>query len=224
MTTAAPDLAQYFVPGHTFDDDAPGTKGTLAVVPGGELWLPTGRVVACDPFTCLGTGEAEPFTAEVAPGRYRVDAAVATLTGEGEDPEGPPHLRLAAARLIISDAPTATWEPALTAGQDPADLDDDEMFCYGVDAGTGCFYDAAADESFPDCQGDEGPLWDAFDADPYNPGPYTVTAPATGHNLIAFTSGWGDGAYPTWLGRDADGNITCFITDFGVVPDDEDDA
>ncbi|MGN9813547.1 DUF4241 domain-containing protein [Micromonospora sp. BQ11] len=27
------------------------------------------------------------------------------------------------------------------------------------------------------------------------------------------TSGWGDGAYPTWIGRDADGTVACFVAD-----------
>jgi hypothetical protein len=31
-------------------------------------------------------------------------------------------------------------------------------------------------------------------------------------------AGWGDGAYPTWVGRDARGDVTCFVTDFFVVP------
>ncbi|WP_228044303.1 DUF4241 domain-containing protein [Streptomyces ferrugineus] len=57
----------------------------------GRLDLPTGRVVACDPFVYLGTGDIEPFTVTVGPGRYRVEAAVATLTRPGEPPSDRPH-------------------------------------------------------------------------------------------------------------------------------------
>ncbi|MGW3406197.1 DUF4241 domain-containing protein [Streptomyces zhihengii] len=218
MPMPAPDFSGHFTPGSRFTEES-GLTGEMSVVPAGELWLPSGRVVACDPFVSLGTGESEPFTAEVPPGRYAVECAVATLTEPDEPPADEPHLRIAAARLVITATAPVTWEIAHQAGQDPAELADDEFFAYGVDAGTGCFYDAACDESFPDCVGDEGPLWDAFDAggDSYL-GPHTVTAKDTGHNLIAFMSGWGDGAYPTWVGRDADGAVTCFVTDFFVVP------
>ncbi|MEE1756990.1 DUF4241 domain-containing protein [Streptomyces sp. SP18CS02] len=223
MPMAAADFSWHFTPGNTFRFET-GALGRLTVVPGGELWLPTGRVVASDPFISLGAGEAEPFTAEVAPGRYPVEIALVTITqpDEAAPPDGQepaePHERVAAARLVIKDTPTVSYELALQPGQDASQLSDDQFFGYGVDAGAGCFYDVACDESFPDCQGDEGPLWDAFDQADWSNGPHLITAPDTGHNLVAFTSGWGDGVYPTWVGRDADGAITCFVTDFFVVP------
>ncbi len=47
---------------------------------------------------------------------------------------------------------------------------------------------------------------------------------ATGANIIAFSSGWGDGCYASYWGYDADGKIACLITDFGVFgPNEEDD-
>ncbi|MBL1085073.1 DUF4241 domain-containing protein [Streptomyces actinomycinicus] len=220
MPMPARDFTWLFTPGNTFTDES-GTSGVMSVMDGGELWLPTGRLIACDPFISLGHGENEPFTATVAPGRYRVEAAVATLTRPDEPPAARPHRRIAAARLVIRDEPAATWELALLPGQDPAGLAEDEFYGYGVDAGTGCFYDASADDAFPECEGDEGPLWDAFDQDSWDIGPHLVTEPGSGHTLIAFTSGWGDGVYPTWVGRTASGEITCFVTDFfvGPVPD-----
>ncbi|MEU9033949.1 DUF4241 domain-containing protein [Streptomyces sp. NPDC048352] len=222
MPLTAPDFDRYFTPGHSFVYEN-GDRGTIAVAVAGELWLPSGRVSACDPFVDLGGGWARPFTAEVAPGRYRAETALATLTTPGEDPGGRPHLRTAAARLVIRDTATAAWEMAVTEGQDAAALADDGYFGYGVDAGTGCFYDPAADDSFPDCEGDEGPLWDAFEEAGHGPGPHLLTG-ERGHNLVAFGSGWGDGHYPTWVGRDADGRVTCFVTDFFVVPSPADDA
>ncbi len=218
MPMTARDYTWLFTPGSTFTEDETGTVGVIHLVDGGQLWLPTGQVVACDPFVGLGQGESEPFTVAVTPGHYRVEAAVATLTRPGQLPSDDPHLRVAAARLVIRDEPTTTWELALQPGQDLAELTEDEFYGYGVDAGTGAFYDASVDGSFPECVADEGPLWDAFDRNKWAPGPHLITAPDTGHNLIAFTSGWGDGAYPTWIGRTAAGEVTCFVTDFFVVP------
>jgi hypothetical protein len=37
-------------------------------------------------------------------------------------------------------------------------------------------------------------------------------------NLVAFSSGVGDGAYATYAGFDADGTIAVVVTDFSVVP------
>lgn len=218
MPMSARDYTWLFTPGSTFTYEESGTVGVLQVVDGGELSLPTGRVVACDPFVYLGSGDMEPFTVTVEPGRYRVEAAVATLTRPGEAPSDAPHRRVAAARLVVRDEPAATWELALLPDQDPAELGDDEFYGYGVDAGTGCFYDAAADDAFPECEGDEGPLWDAFENSDWAGGPHVVTS-GTGHDLVAFTSGWGDGAYPTWIGRTATGEVACFVTDFFVAAD-----
>lgn len=218
MPMSPRDYTWLFTPGSTFSHPS-GTTGVIHVADGGELDLPTGRVVACDPFVYLGTGDIEPFTVTVAPGRYRVEAAVATLTRPDEAPSDRPHRRVAAARLVVRDEPTVSWELALCPGQDPADLGDDEFYGYGVDAGTGCFYDAAAEQGFPEAQEDEGALWDAFEDSDWSEGPHLIRSPGTGHTLAAFTSGWGDGAYPTWTGRGADGEVTCFVTDFFVAPD-----
>lgn len=46
-----------------------------------------------------------------------------------------------------------------------------------------------------------------------------VVDPDSGTNLIAFASGWGDGAYPTWIGRTADGEVACFVADMLVLHD-----
>ncbi|MEV7519974.1 DUF4241 domain-containing protein [Streptomyces sp. NPDC091371] len=216
MPMTAPDYSLHFTPGHTFSYES-GVTGTMATVGVGELSLPTGRVVACDPFVYLGSGDVEPFTAQVPPGRYRVEAAIATLARPGEPAAARPHTRVAAARLVIRDVPAVTWEIALQEGQDPAELGEDEFYGYGVDAGTGCFYDPSADGAFPGTEEEEGPVWAAMEA--AGDGPMMFLAEGRdGHNLAAFTSGWGDGAYPTWVGRDAAGEITCFLTDFFVVP------
>lgn len=218
MPMSPRDYTWLFTPGSTFTYES-GQTGVIHVTDGGMLDLPTGRVVACDPFVYLGSGDIEPFTVTVAPGRYRVEAAVATLTRPGEPPAERPHRRVAAARLVISDEPTATWELALQPEQDLAELKDDEFFGYGVDAGTGCFYDASAEEAFPGTEEEEGPLWEAFENSDWSQGPHLVTSTSTGHTLAAFTSGWGDGFYPTWIGRSASGEVTCFLTDFFVAPD-----
>jgi hypothetical protein len=46
-----------------------------------------------------------------------------------------------------------------------------------------------------------------------------VTDPESGANLIASHSGWGDGSYPVWIGRSADGEVACFVADMLLLSD-----
>ena len=41
---------------------------------------------------------------------------------------------------------------------------------------------------------------------------------ATEANLIAFSSGWGDGGYASFWGYDEKDNITSLVTDFALFP------
>jgi hypothetical protein len=68
----------------------------------GRLRLPSGRVVAADPFV---EPDLPPFTRRV----YPIRLAIAHYP-EGRDQ------RVAAAWLAISDEPAATWEPAQLEG------------------------------------------------------------------------------------------------------------
>lgn len=157
MPMTARDYGWMFTPGSTFTQHETGTVGVIHLADGGKLWLPTGQVVACDPFVCLGGGEVEPFTVTVEPGRYRVEAAVATLTQPDEPPADKPHLRIAAARLVIRDEPTTTWELALQSGQDLADLTEDEFYGYGVDSRHGRFLRRLGRRLLPRVRGRRGP-------------------------------------------------------------------
>jgi hypothetical protein len=105
---------------------------------------------------------------------------------------------------------------ALRPGQDPRLLGEEEFFGFGVDAGMGCFFDATAAEAM------------ARIVDNTHDDVFTsvlggqiaeVSDPASGANLIAFSSGWGDGSYPTWIGRTTDGEVACFIADMLVLHD-----
>jgi hypothetical protein len=103
----------------------------------------------------------------------------------------------------------------LRPGEDLRILGDKGFFGFGVDAGTACFFDATAAPAM------------ARLTQEFVLGGTTaeLTDPQSGVNLIAFHSGWGDGSYPTWVGRAATGDVACFIADMllfdNVVPDPE---
>ncbi|MER6196668.1 DUF4241 domain-containing protein [Streptomyces sp. NPDC001586] len=218
MPPAAPDFSWHFTPGNAFRDEN-GDLGTLSVAAGGTLWLPSGRLVACDPmaYPVLEEG-VPPFHDQVSPGRYRLEAALVTWSLADEPPQASPYRDLAAVRLVITEEPTASWEPALSSARRAGDLGPDELQGYGVDAGLGAFHDAAAWPDFADREATRELLRAPFLADGYrHPGPYVITGPE-GHQVAVFQSGWGDGVYPTWTGRDERGGVTSFLTDFFVVP------
>ncbi|MDH6129571.1 hypothetical protein [Kitasatospora sp. GP82] len=60
MPLSAPGVARLFTAGVTFNYPS-GQSGTIGVNPSSSLNLPSGRVVACDPFTGLGPYGPGPF-------------------------------------------------------------------------------------------------------------------------------------------------------------------
>ena len=62
-----------------------GQVGTVVKIDTAPLALPSGNVVACDPFIDLGPNGASPFTVSAPPGTYRVDASIIQITQPGED-------------------------------------------------------------------------------------------------------------------------------------------
>lgn len=117
--------------------DQHGTHLTVRVEHLGTLTVPTGHIVACDPFWL--TEAFDPYTTVVPPGRYPVRVSIATFA-DGDQ-------RVACAMLGFAEREVVRWELALCPGQDPRDLPPGELFGYPVDAGTGCFADQATMEA-----------------------------------------------------------------------------
>ncbi len=203
-------------PGHLEALFLPGTRLTcgderVAVIAeparAGMLHLPTGSVVAGDPCTI---DDDLPFTVTVPPGDYSV--LISTMRWEGEDREG----ETPAAMLRVLDKPAASWELALRPGQDARLLGDGEFYGFGVDTATACFLDASARDTLPKLFEQQ-----QMEGSPWGPDSHscTVSDPVSGANLIAYPSGRGDGSYPVWIGRDADGAVTCLVADMLVLHD-----
>lgn len=185
------------------DTDEKIKKVIIEVRDAGTLRMPSGRLVAKDPAWI--DDRDQPFTVTVPPGEYPVRLSVVRFA------DNPEHKRVAAAKLVIRDEPAQSWEMALVPGQDPRTLTDTAFYGFGVDAGMGCFYDASATAAF--ARLDRGNvLGDAITAAP-------MSDLESGTKLIAYHSGWGDGAYPTWIGRAAGGDVVCFVADMLLMPD-----
>ena len=181
----------------------------------GELVTPTGKIVACDP---LVFPETSAFTVELAPGRYPVILSVAHFDRDQ---------RVAYASILIKEGRVHHWEMALLPGQDIAWLEPDEVFCYGVDAGIGSFMDLTASRAFAEKLDDDEDYAEVLTAELHKTYVHTWSwanleiDSETNANLIAFSSGLGDGGYASYFGFDEAHNPMILVTDFGLFSDDE---
>src|SRR5262245_36593992 len=104
MPVPAPDFARLLAPGTTYPSPDGAYRLVVKALPGVPLSLPTGRVIAMEPFLCgYGDPDEAAFTQQVPPGSYPVVLSVVDVL----DPDGVHHgdTRVAAARLVIRDEP-----------------------------------------------------------------------------------------------------------------------
>jgi hypothetical protein len=179
------------------------TNYTFAVRELGKLASLSGKLVAGDPVVLAD----RPAFAQVFPlGRFPVQLALAMTAGDE---------RVGYARVVFSTAHVAKWEFARLPGQKPLALKDSSFYCYGVDAGMGAFIDSVANQQLA-AKGHA--TWEqVFMQKPEQPGYQGYVYEFGNYNLATFLTGYGDGCYATYLGRDAHGQVCQLLTDFGLV-------
>ncbi len=174
----------------------------------GTIYLPTGKIIACDPCCFF---EFEPFNKSVEPGTYPVSVYVANYEYGDR--------RVAFSVIAFNDQQPDKFELCLLEGQDLSKLEGDEFYGYGVDSGIGGFLDQDTWNLIETMGNDyqyEG-LDEALSSSYVHT--YSVAnikLPGKKHNIVAFSTGWGDGAYPSYWGFKKD-NICCLITDFLII-------
>ncbi len=196
-----------------FLDDAALAALTLKRAQAGSLPVTSGRIVACDP---LVQPDAAPMVDHVVPqGQYPVELiqhggrpALAVLCLQPRE-----HLQ----------AESLHWQMACRPGQDIASLEQDELVGYPVNAGVGCFMDADTQAALrsrnAQLEAEDRPWGDDLIGEPdlddgllYRP--LGNASPAA---LIAFSSGWGDGVYPSYWALDVAGMPVALVTDFLTI-------
>lgn len=200
-------------------------EGKAHCVLAGTIDLPTGAVVAADPYVNL---QLTALDTHLPPGLGEV-----VLSRTGTDAQA----ETAFAMVHVGTARPVRWE----AGDKTA---------YPVDSGTGCFGDGATvarilarEERRSDLAAkaatrrvspDDAEAWHAamreelartpdlydlasaqeHDAGPFRGWTSLCIDPTSGANIVVFHSGAGDGVYPTYTGRDAGGRVVALVTDF----------
>ncbi len=146
---------------------------------------------------------------------------------------GKDHHRVAFARIRLADSPAVHWELAVTKDvteEDTDRLQSGEFFGYSVDTGLGCFADVetiglfvhemnSSENYYNEVLQDEFEKASGQHALSRDAGDWNIHFPKKGdnHNIMMFSTGWGDGFYATYWGTDSAGKIVELITDFGVV-------
>lgn len=171
----------------------------------GALAVPTGRIVVADPLTTDFDELPTPLGRLAPIGVFPVELAIARFDNNDE--------RVACARVRFADGPALRWE---LAGLDEPPSLDVESSAYGVDTGMGCFADATARGQVDDTS---AAAWlAAIDARRVDTWTWHVVD-LGGANVVMFSSGWGDGFYPSYWGLDAADNLVELVTDFEVLLD-----
>ena len=182
----------------------------------GKLHLPSGKVVACDPYFCVN---AVPFLRTVKPGNYEVQLYRINSQEWGQ--------RIALARILFKPGRTTVFAKALRQCTDSNG--------YFVDSGIGSFMDALTCQSFAEVFAEyyrSNPhsnyytdiLAAEFKRNAINPqdpndiGKWNLHyLPNSELNVAMFASGLGDGFFESFWGLNEDGEITSLVSDFRIL-------
>jgi hypothetical protein len=195
-------------------------KHVAAAFSGEELWfwdqpaqfkvveldtvvITSGAVVLSDPMF----GELSALQRRIPPGKYPVSLALVHLASGDE--------RIAYARMLLSDAPVATWEPAWHEAIPQSGVPTEYAFYY-TNTGTGCFMDAAVKPLLRQLDFDVclASLKKGFNANYRNTWSWFSFKPheSRAENVVCHQSE--KGGLPAYFGLDAQGNAAVLLTDF----------
>lgn len=204
----------------------------------GDINLPTGRIIAADPFF---TAEQRPFAKTVEPGKYPIYIYMSEIDEI--------HHRVAYAKIKLLPENAVKWIMAITddlTTEELEDLTDDEFYGFPVESGLACFLDAETNvalvEKMEKLQEEkpESNYYDEVLAEEFRNysgknkfsrqlGDWNDHRPEKGadNNVVMFASGWGDGYYPAYWGLNENGEATELVIDFLInefeeADDDED--
>ncbi|WP_313533557.1 DUF4241 domain-containing protein [Sphingobacterium athyrii] len=178
-----------------------GTEITFDKIVVGNLKVSSGQIIATDPVML---SDAIAFNEKFPVGEFPVELAMANINANKDR-------RIAFARIKFSDKPIRKWEFALLPGETPIPIKSKEIYGYGVDAGLGLFVDQSAKNSLNTLLDKN---WANMFSEKFE---HYLNYSFQNQNAVFFSTGYGDGFYATYIGRDNDGKICQLLTDFDIV-------
>lgn len=190
----------------------------------GEVNLPTGEILTCDPLVELG--EAKTYIQKTPVGKFPVKICVVPSEDYGD--------RYACVKVEFSKNKPVVYELAVTGNEEEMDeAKEDEYYGFGVDAGMGCVADKKTQDEYSkywkkleEEEGADNPYDDIFEElleESFKKSPKyqrdcgdwaNFIIPDTDLNILVFASGWGDGYYPCYFGYDEKGELCGFYIHF----------
>lgn len=186
----------------------------------GDLIITSGKVIAADALIRMAEF---PFDVNLKPGRYPVTLSIANYNSRKSE-------RVAYAMLSVSEKTPVRWEKATYLldldeyeYSNPISPNDYEFYGYGVDSGTGSFMDAEVEQILLDTELVEpqeetwlyklDELLDRYSKRTWDWANMCIDK-KSGANIIAFSSGLGNGTYPSYFGYDEKNEASKIVTDF----------
>ena len=190
----------------------------------GEVNLPTGEILTCDPLVELG--EAKTYIQKTPVGKFPVKIAVVLSEDYGD--------RYACVKVEFSKNKPVVYELAVTGNEEEMDeAKEDEYYGFGVDAGMGCVADKKTQDEYvkywkklEEEEGADNPYDDIFEElleESFKKSPKyqrdcgdwaNFIIPDSDLNIPVFASGWGDGYYPCYFGYGEKGELCGFYIHF----------
>lgn len=191
----------------------------------GDVNLPTGRVIAGDPFFIE---EQEAYARAVEPDKYPVYIYMARIDDQ--------HHRVAFAKIKFRPEDASKWILAISEDlttEELNELGEDEFFGFAVESGIACFMDAETKKMLTarmdrlQEQKPESNYYDEVLADEFKEysGKNKFSRPLgdwndhhpdkeSDNNVVMFASGWGDGYFPAYWGLNENGDTIELVIDF----------
>lgn len=182
-----------------------------------NLIVTSGQILVCDPTEI--EFDDEPMRINIKSGEHPIVIVFAEYSNILNET----FKTVAAAIIRISNEKVALWKPFLEV--------DGTVQGYIVESGCACFIDYEATSIL----GEQVYAW-TFEEEPEKyqqlgklindtlEQEWSVVElnPKTKANVVAFSSGFGDGVYPVFLGYTENNEIACVLTDFlGVIRSDQ---
>jgi hypothetical protein len=123
------------------------------------------------------------------------------------------------------DNVSVRWELALLPKQDVRSLKPGQIFGYPVDSAAGCFMDVRAFDALMRGYDTDKKFFEKRLAPEHenNVPDWTwanvVIDDQTGANMVLFSTGAGDGIYPSFFGLNSVGDVVTLVTDFRILSD-----